>query len=364
MVKHGDRVHNKKIMIVLVTCSMLFAASFISLADENMVSATSPIEITDSAGHQITLSAPAEHVVTMGFAFTLTVMELGGADKIVGYDHYSTYSYTEDERMQELDGIAELGTGYNSNKESLLTGLAQLVDNGNFTKATDVVFINNFSTTLASGGMYDNLVAEGYNVICLGAKTYDGSIEVVETISKAIGMDSADSVKKMEDARQAVVDRVAAVPGEERPSAIYVSVNGGSIRIYNSGLAVSLIETCGATNACRNGESAYFNSDGSAIIQANPDVIFLDGTYNGTVEEFKEVFPSLASCNVVKLDKDWNNPCPGMAEGLEFVYVELYEAPLYDDGGAPISENSALIAVSVLMLVIIIAVAVVLVRRR
>lgn len=356
-------MHNKKIMIVLVTCSMLLAASLISLTDENTVSATSPIDITDSAGHNIVLSVPAEHVVTMGFAFTLTVMELGGTDKIVGYDQYSTYSYTEDERMQELDGTAMLGTGYNSNKESLLTGLAQLVDNGTFIKATDVVFINNFSSTLASGAMYDNLVAEGYNVICLGAKTYDGSMDVVKIISDAIGMDSAGSVKKMEDTRQAVVDKVSAVPGEERPSAIYVSVNGGNIRIYNSGLAVSLIETCGATNAGLNGESAYYDSDASALIQADPDVVFLDGNYDGTAAEFKEEFLLPASYNVVKLDKDWNNPCPSMADGLEFVYMELYEAPLYDDDGSFISENGALIAISVLVLIIIVAVAVVLVRR-
>ncbi len=59
MMKHGGRMHNKKIMIVLVTCSMLLAASLISLTDENTVSATSPIDITDSAGHNIVLSVPA-----------------------------------------------------------------------------------------------------------------------------------------------------------------------------------------------------------------------------------------------------------------------------------------------------------------
>ncbi len=356
-------MHNKKIMIVLITCSMLFAASLISLTDENTVSATSPIDITDSAGHHITLSVPAEHVVTMGFAFTLTVMELGGTDKIVGYDQYSTYGHTKDERMKELNGTAMLGTGYDSNKESLLTGLAQLVEDGTFIKATDVVFINNFSSTLGPGKMYDNLVAEGYKVICLGAKTYDGSMDVVKIISDAIGMDSAGSVKKMEDTRQAIIDKVSAVPGEERPSAMYVSVNGGNIRIYNSGLAVSLIETCGATNAGLNGESAYYDSDASALIQADPDVVFLDGNYSGTAAEFKEEFLLPASYNVVKLDKDWNNPCPSMADGLEFVYIELYEAPFYDDGGSFFSENGALIAVSVLMLIIIVAVAVVMVRR-
>ncbi len=357
-------MQNKKALIILVACSMLFAASVVSLTDGDEVSATSPIVITDSAGHQITLNAPAEHVVTMGFAFTLTVMDLGGTDKIVGYDHYSTYVYNGDERMQVLEGIAMLGTGYNSDKASLISGLAQLVEDGKFVKDTDVVFLNNFSSTLATGAVYDNLVAEGYNVICLGAKTYEQSIAVVEAISDAIGLDSSGSVSNMITARDTVVENIASIAEEDRPRAMYISVTGGTIKVYNSGLAVSLIETCGATNAGSNGTSVTsYSSDTSAIIQANADVVFLDGNYDGSEYDFKEEFSLPSSFKVYKLNKDWNNPCPGMAAGLEAVYIQLYDAPLYDDDGSFISENGALIAASILTLTVIIAVAVVLVRR-
>lgn len=357
-------MHNKNAIMVLVACSMMFAVSIVPLTDPSEVSATSPIVITDSAGHQITLNAPAEHVVTMGFAFTLTVMDLGGTDKIVGYDRYSTYGYNGDERMEALEGIAMLGTGYNSGKESLISGLVLLVEDGLFDKDTDVVFMNNFSSTLATGAVYDNLVAEGYKVICLGAKTYEESIDVVEAISDAIGLDSSGSVSNMTSARDTVIENIADIAEEDRPRAIYISVTGDTIKVYNSGLAVSMIEMCGATNAGSNGSSATsYNSDTSAVIQANPDVVFLDGNYDGTADDFKEEFSLPSSFNVYKLDKDWNNPCPGMAAGLEAVYIQLYHTPLYGDGGSLISENGALIAVSIVTLIAIIAVAVVLVRR-
>lgn len=354
---------HKKIPIIMVVFSMLFAASIISMTDQNAASADSPIEITDSAGHQITLSSPAEHVVTMGFAFTLTVMELGGTDKIVGYDQYSTYGYNGDERMQVLEGRANLGTGYTSNKDSLITGLAQLVESGSFDKDTDVVFINNFTSTLASGGLYDSLDDLGYIVICLGASTYDGSVDVVRAISQAIGQDPAGSVNKMVDTKQTVEDKVAGIPEDERPKAMYVSVIGGTIKIYNSGLAISMIEICGAVNAGSSGTAASYSSDASGIILAAPDVVFLDGNFVGTADDFKEQYTLPSNYNVVKLDKDWNNPCPSMADGLEAVYVEIYESPLYDGDGPTSSNNGVLIAVSAIILIAIVAVAIVLVRR-
>ena len=70
--------------------------------------------------------------------------------------------------MKVLDGVDMLGTGYSSDKDSLITGLLQLEAKGKFNEGTDVVILNNYSSTLKAGGLYDSL-ASNYKVVCFGA---------------------------------------------------------------------------------------------------------------------------------------------------------------------------------------------------
>ncbi|NLL94519.1 MAG: hypothetical protein GX224_02000 [Thermoplasmatales archaeon] len=327
-------MRNRKLALVAILCSLLFAASMVPLLDEEPSSATGQIVITDSAGFKTTLPGPAPHVVTMGYAFSLTVYELGGSAKVVGYDKYSTYDYQKDDRMKAYDGVKNLGSGYSSEIESLYTGMSQLVDAGEFDKGTDVIIFNNYSSTIKEGGFRDILVGYGYKVVCLGASDYDGSLEVVRTISEIIGIDPEGLVDKMVDAKAKVVKRVGEFGVYVKPKAMYVTGSGDDVKAYNSGIAVSMMEICGAENVGYNAPTptSYVMSV-SGIIQKNPDLIFLDGNYKGTAEEFKDKYGIPAKYKVYKMGRDWNNYCPGIADGLDAMFAELHAFEITDSAG-------------------------------
>ncbi len=352
-----------KSKVFALVVALVAAFSFTAIAEGSEASAA--IVIEDSAGHTITLDAPANRVVAMGYAFNVSIIDMGGASKVVGYDKYSTYNYTKNDKMKALDGVDMLGTGYTSDKDSLITGLLQLEAKGKFNKSTDVVILNNFSSTLKAGGLYDAL-APNYKVVCFGATSYDESLVVVEKISKIIGKDSTNAVGKMKNAKQAVLYKTKDLADNERPTAMYIKHDSGTtFTVYDNGIAASMITTCGAKNVGDKGEGkASHKADMTEIIQLRPDVVFLDGNYNGTAADFKNAFPGASSLNVVQLEKDWNNYCPSIATGLEAMYASLYEDPLYDEGGSFLTDNAVPVVAGILAIVGVFVAAFVLIGRQ
>ncbi|MFA6769191.1 MAG: hypothetical protein WCR86_12300, partial [Parabacteroides sp.] len=86
-------------------------------------SADSEFSVTDSTGQTYTFSSPVDHIVTLGYGFTITAVESGCVDKIVGIDKYSKYSYTNDERMEVLNNVIVVGTGYTSDSDNILANM-------------------------------------------------------------------------------------------------------------------------------------------------------------------------------------------------------------------------------------------------
>jgi ABC-type Fe3+-hydroxamate transport system substrate-binding protein len=349
-----------KISTLAVAFIAVFAFSAVLVSSE----ASAEITIEDSAGHTLTLDAPAERVVAMGYAFSTTIIDLGGESKIVGCDSYSTYDYNKNEKMRVLEGVHVLGTGYTKDKDLLISGLLQLESSGKFDETKDVVILNNYSTTLEEGGLYDSL-SPNYKVVCFGAKTYDESVTVVESISKIIGTDSSGSVDRMKSVKQTVIDKTEGLTDDERPSAMYISASGNTITVYDSGIAASMITICGAVNAGDKGTGlASHKADMTEILMLKPDVVFLNGNYNGTAEDFKNAYTGAEILNVVILEKDWNNYCPSIADGLEAMYASLYDSPLYDGEGGFFKDNAVYIGVAAVATVAVFAAAFVLVRRQ
>ncbi|NLL95226.1 MAG: hypothetical protein GX224_05700 [Thermoplasmatales archaeon] len=89
----------------------------------------------------------------------------------------------------------------------------------------------------------------------------------------------------------------------------------------------------------------------------------MDGNYKGTAEEFKDKYGIPNNFKVYKMGRDWNNYCPGIADGLDAMFNQLY-GPYTPEEESPISENSTLIWASVAATVGIISVAAILVRRQ
>ena len=169
----------------------------------------------------------------------------------------------------------------------------------------------------------------------------------------------------MKSVKQTVIDKTEGLTDDERPSAMYISASGNTITVYDSGIAASMITICGAVNAGDKGTGlASHKADMTEILMLKPDVVFLNGNYNGTAEDFKNAYTGAEILNVVILEKDWNNYCPSIADGLEAMYASLYDSPLYDGEGGFFKDNAVYIGVAAVATVAVFAAAFVLVRRQ
>lgn len=280
------------------------------------------ITVTDSTGYTLTLDAPAEKVATLGYGFTKTVVELGGKDMIVAYD-----SYSDDFAKESGIEAVNAGSSYSTNKDYIYSTMVQVEQSGKFNLDTDVIIINDYSGTIAAGGTREMLEADGFKVLCFGAYTYNEVLDIVENIAILIGKESAEALEKMYDAFDLATDRAGEIDDENKVNAMYVNEYQGKLRVYNKGIAVSMIELAGGNNIGYNSNVSanYYEAEASLILQLNPDVIFLDGNYPMSEKEFQKNVLRTASIVVIKMDADWNNYCPSAAEGLTVVSDAMIE---------------------------------------
>lgn len=310
----------KRTMVASIAAVFILSAlSFAVNIDD--VYADPSITVTDSTGKTLTLDAPAIKVATLGYGFTKTVVDLGGEDKIVAYD-----SYSEDFAKElGIEGV-NVGSSYSSNKDYIYSTMVQVKKSGKFNVDTDIVIINDYSGTIAAGGTRDMLEADGFKVLCFGAETYTDVLDIVENIAIAIGKESAEALEKMHIALDLAETRAAGIADEDRVDAMYVNEYQGKLRVYNKGIAVSMIELAGGKNVgFRSNAATYYEAEASLILQLNPDVIFLDGNYPLSEKEFQKNVLRTASITVIKMDTDWNNYCPSAADGLTVVSDAMIE---------------------------------------
>lgn len=347
------RIANK--IITMATIAVFLSSAFLILSDSGESFAATPITITDSTGRSLTLDGPADKVATIGYGFTLSVIELGGGDKIVAYDRYS------EDVIDKNNIIGEnVGSSYSSNIEQILLSMIQISEPGkSFNKATDIVIINNYSGTVAPNGTRDKLEEQGFKVLCFGADTYDEVVTTIENIAKAIGKESSDVLTKMNTVRDNAYNAGKDIPTEDKVTAMYVNDYSGTLRIYNSGIATSMIELAGGKNIGNNGNTLvnYYSAEASTILQLNPDVVFLDGNHPLTAEQFQNDILKTNTIKVIKMEKDWNNYCPSASDGLAVVSAAMLD-DYHNDAESwwgisfPLSAVETLIIASTMLIVL------------
>ncbi|MDR3282624.1 MAG: ABC transporter substrate-binding protein [Candidatus Methanoplasma sp.] len=314
--------------------------------------AAGPLTVTDGEGREFQYDKPADHVVTMGFASTLTVVELGAVDKIIGVDHYSTYDYKKDERLKNLDAT-DLGSYYSaSNNDLIASTLVQWVEAGKMS-LDDTVILTAYSNSKAL-----RTILEGHGfthvLVYLTITDYDQIVEFVNDVSIAVTGGTSKLVDDMKAVRDAVNKGVAGVPEKSKGIAVWYTASTGEFTVGNTGsIAVSLIEAAGGVNPARDasvGGTTYGNA--STVLDMLKDdadiVVFLSDVYinnNHTVTDFRNaVLGGDSSIKIVVLKDNWNNYCPDAAEGLWAVASALYpdlfagEPPTADEGsdGVPV----------------------------
>ncbi|MDR2846595.1 MAG: hypothetical protein LBV63_04865 [Candidatus Methanoplasma sp.] len=369
-----------KIFTIIAIAALLSGLAVAIVGDGSDASGSFTIEdgTTDSTGaltpRTFEYAGPSEHVVTTGYASTLTVVELGYADKIVATDTYGAYSYNKDERLKDLD-VPSLGSiGSASNNDYIVATLVQWVEEGKISLDDTIIF-----TTYSNGKVIRTALEEkGFThvLVYLSITDYDQIVKFVDTLSFALSGGSSKVVDDMKLVRSSISDSVSSVDKKSKAVFVWWSATGG-FKVGNTGsLAVSLINAAGGDNiAYDKSVSAATYGDTSTIIQLvekNQDVTLLlsDSYLNAghTVSDFRsEVFGG-KSVKIVPLEPTWNNYCPDASDGLWAVASALY--PDLFEGDAPVTEETSdqsnvllYVAAGLLIVIVVAAIAYFVLRK-
>ena len=325
--------------------SMLIMFSGVSAAVVGCVSdGAEPTVITDGTGRSFVYTEPAEHIVTMGYASTLTVAAMGEIDKIIAVDTYSTYNYTKDERLKDLDA-ADLGSIYSSvNNDYIVSHFLQWTDSGEM-NFDDTIILTAYSNAIA---LREKLEAVGFThvLVYLSVTTYDQIVDFVESVSIIVTGGISTIVEDMKLVKSTIDERLEGVTDKAKGLGVWYTLSTGEFTVGNRGsITVSLIEAAGGINIAYNpsiSSTTYGNASNIVqLVEANPDVvIFLPANYmrDKTVSDFRNnILGGDNSVTIVPMNAYWNNYDPYAAEGLWAfacaMYPDLFEglAPHTDE---------------------------------
>jgi len=319
--------------LLLIAVFIVTAVPAAGLLSDDSTADTS-FTITDTTGKEFTFDGSSDHIAVFGYACTLTVLDCGGADKIVATDKHGAESIS-DHYDDELT-FTTLATATATNADVLYTWFLQAVEDGSFA-FDDTIIFSTYSSSVQTGGLRDRLMEAGFtHVLFYGTMPkYDDLIQCVTDIANVVG-DGYDCVKQMkyvEDAvSSTVVDNVT-----EKQDAIFIwysKVNGWGAGNTGS-LAVSLMTISGANNIGYDSTSdSSIIYDKARIQQLLGDhtdaVIFLDDayirTYGGSLQGFIDdvLGGDSGDFQIVIMDRTWNNYDPESADGVWEMAAALY----------------------------------------
>ncbi|MCL2295744.1 MAG: hypothetical protein FWC29_01505 [Methanomassiliicoccaceae archaeon] len=331
-------------LILLISVLILFSGLPIA-AFSDVSDGAEPAVITDGTGRTFVYNEPTEHIVTMGYASTLTVAMLGEIDKIIAVDTYSTYEYTKDERLKDLDAV-NLGSIYAaSNNDKIVTQFAQWVQAGKMS-LDDTIILTAYSNANVLRNLLMNEVGFTHVLIYLSITTYEQIVDFVRSMSIIVTGEVSRIVDDMNLVKETIDDRLEGITEKAKGLGVWYTASSGEFSVGNRGsITVSLIEAAGGINVAYNSSvSSSTYGDKSKIIQlveANPDVvIFLSASYSKSVGDFRnEVLGGNSSVKILLIDKNWNNYDPDAAEGLWAFACAMY--PDLFEGPAPHTEESS-----------------------
>ena len=286
---------------------------------------------------------PVKYIATLGYAPTLTVAMLGEIDKIIAVTMYSTYEYTKDERLKDLNA-EDLGSiYYESNNAYIVSWLIQWA-------GTNYVDLNDIGIILTG---YPNAITLGNELKTIGFKNvlaynniteWDDIIDCVKKISIMATGEVSSVVNDMELIKTTIDERLEGITEKAKGLAVWYSTGNGEYQVNNKGsISASLIQAAGGINIAYNDSiDGQRYGDVSTVVQmveANPGlVIFLS---NQNVSDFRNtVLGGDSSIPVIFVNPNWNNYDPDAADGLWAfacaLYPDLFEgdAPHTDDGSS------------------------------
>lgn len=306
---------------------MVSAPAFAMTADAD---ADGPFTVTDGTGYEVKYTEPAKKIITLGYAYTLTVTMLGGIDKIIATDSFSTYSYTEDERLKDLSA-KNLGSSYSIDTvKNMFTQFLQWVDEGYMTLDDTIIMTKYNSTT----ELNKDLKKEGFSKVLMFDEItdYDEIVKLVESLSMITTGKINSIVDDMRFVKEQIQDGLKGIEHTGKGMGLWYVASTETFTIHNYGsITVSLIESAGGTNIGKNDNGSRRYGDITTVLQLmenNMDtVIFLPDNYlkENSMEDFKTKYlPKNEGITLIHVKQSWNNYCPDAMNGLWAFACAMY----------------------------------------
>jgi len=207
-----------------------------------------PITVTDDAGKEVTLAAPAQRVVSLAPSNTETAFAIGAGAKLVAGTSYDDYP-------EEAKALPKIGDFSNPSVEKIVAYEPDLV--------------------LAAGGIQealrDKLTGLGVAVYEVDPTSYDGVMEDLSELGRLMGVEgeAAAVVAAMEGAK---ADAAAKVSALDKP-VTFIEIYSKPLMTAGSGSFIDdLVGLAGGTNLGASAGEGYPNFSTEVLVEQDPAV--------------------------------------------------------------------------------------------
>ncbi len=250
-----------KICAIFLVSAIAFV-SFTSCTSHPQSEAPSPTTIMDQLGRTIALDKPPQRIISLAPSNTEILFALGLADRVVAVTGYCNYP-PEAEEKPSIGGFST------PNIEEIVALSPDLL----------------LATSRHESKIIPQLEERGLTVLALDPKTMDEVHESILLTGKVTGVEerAIELVDNMRQRIEAVTDRTAGLPPEQRPATFYIVWHDPLKTAGAETLQDELIQKAGGVNIAR-GLTDYANISLEVVVNENPAVI-IAGTSHGSSEE-------------------------------------------------------------------------------
>jgi iron complex transport system substrate-binding protein len=213
----------------------------------------SPIEVTDQLGRIVRLENIPQRIISLDPGNTEILFALGLGDKVVAVTDYCDYpdEAKEKPKVSGSDGVD-------------MTKLAGF--------SPDLVLV----TTSHKGVVIPELEQRGFTTFGLAPSNLDEALAAINLVGEITDQqdEASQLIAELQDRIEAVTDKIAAIPYDERPLVLYVAWHDPLIVAGSGTLADDLIQKAGGINIAQI-LTGYSEVSLDEVAEANPEVIFV-----------------------------------------------------------------------------------------
>lgn len=258
------------IVIFFTGCTTASPTGTPPVAESASTETTFPLTLTDDLGREVTIETKPQRIISLLPSNTEILFAIGAGKQVVGVTSYCNYP-PEAASREQVGGI----TNQSISIESVVAMEPDLV---------------------VASGSQDQVIPvleeAGLSVIVLEPATFEDIFANIELVGRATGhaAEATALTSELRSRVEAVREKVAAIPQEERPAVFYEVWNDPFMTAGPNTFIGQLIDIAGGVNIFADVDEDWPQISPEVIVSRNPDVIVgpdnhRDALATGTIVE-------------------------------------------------------------------------------